>query len=152
MGKGKHSTSRMAIMDLFNRTPTPTIVQRASPFSGYPYYDYCLTLPGVKPRTIRLQTGGSNLFALVMCEYRQCIVFGVLILVRYRCTYSSGRGQSRIFDLWCCVIIVEPVGIVSRSGIIGVVVHVMYSGRQHVACLRFIGGCSLGRCVVEAFL
>ena len=36
----------MAIMDLFNRTPTPTIAQRESPFSGYPYYDYCLTLPG----------------------------------------------------------------------------------------------------------
>ena len=47
----------MAIMDLFNRTPTPTIAQRASPFSSYPYYDYGLTLPGVEPMTIRLQTG-----------------------------------------------------------------------------------------------
>ena len=40
----KHSTSRMSIMDLFNRTPTPIIAQRESTFSSYPYYDYRLTL------------------------------------------------------------------------------------------------------------
>ena len=51
----------MAIMDLFNRTPTPTPnPDKESLFLGYPYYDFCLTLPGVDPRTIRLQTGSST--------------------------------------------------------------------------------------------
>ncbi len=54
----------MAIMDLCNRTPTPTIAQRASPFSGYSYYDYCLTLPGVEPKTIRLQTGSFTTYLM----------------------------------------------------------------------------------------
>jgi hypothetical protein len=55
-------------MDLFNRIPTPTIAQRESPCSGYPYYDCCLTLSWVDPRTFRLQTGSSNYFALVKCR------------------------------------------------------------------------------------
>jgi hypothetical protein len=56
----KYSKSMMTIMDLFIRTPSPTIAQRESPYSGYPYYDYCSPLPGVEPMTIRLQTGSSN--------------------------------------------------------------------------------------------
>jgi hypothetical protein len=46
-------------MDLFHQIPTPTIAQRESPFSGYPYYDYCLTLKGVLSMTFRLKTESS---------------------------------------------------------------------------------------------
>ncbi len=38
-------------------------------------------------------------------------------------------------EFGCCVIIVDPVDIASRSGSIGVVVQVVYNGFHHVACL-----------------
>jgi hypothetical protein len=49
-------------------------------------------------------------------------------------------------ELGFCVIAVDPVGVASRSGFIGIIGQVVYNGFQPVTCFGLIGGCSLGRC------
>jgi hypothetical protein len=103
-------------------------------------------------RCTRLAIESGRGVWLLACEYSLCSFWSVSF-GRVHMFLSSGLCMITSFcELGCCVIVVEPVGIASRLGFIGMVVQVVYIGFMPVSCGGALGGCSLGRCLMGTAL
>ncbi len=117
-----------------------------------PYLDISCTWVAALVRCMRSAIVAGRSVVLLVYEYRlysfRSIDFGKVYMY-----LTSGSWMITSFcDVECCVVVVEPEEVVSRSGFIGVGVRVIYRGFQSVVSFGLVGGRILRRCLVGRFL